>query len=766
MPVTPLGQNQQVEYKYFLCDLLTNRLLVEAPFRSVSYSRTLNDAGTFTGDLPVIAETENLDIYNNTLPGKTALYVVRNGVCVWGGIIWNRTYSLIDKVISISASEFTSYLSHRVVWKTWSSHYSATAVVDGGIATITLSDGIHDFDDGDAIWIDWGPDYIKYTGYFTVVSTSVVNDRTVIVTNAKYYDQSGAEKVMPKFTVGSETPITVEGRQDTYRFTTDLLKELNTDLFDFDFANDLIRPGIDVFNPVESVSRTNNIATIVLSSPHELVDGQKISISDVSTDSNFNDQVAVVASIVDSSSFTYENTGNNVSLTEENDFKSDVVSFSRANNIATHTTSGSHGFSNSDIIFVENVSETFDGYYTVYNTPTPSSFSVVRYGGDIALSYTSPLSQAQITNAIGDGSDVVFTANNEFVVGTAVVVSGISPSGFNGEYYVTARTSGTFTVDSSFAEAYVSGGTAVAEPATVTRRASVTYGTFGEHTTLGDIGIDYTDTPTSSLVYESNPVIRGYELKTVAEILEEYSTKPNGFEYRIDCEYDAAGNSFKKKFKILPLIPETIQTYLATKEKGYAGPIPASIYGADRLIFEHPGNIIEAELQETAEDSATRFFVQGRDSTLSSDASQPYSGASNHRLLNSGWAILDAVETYESDDETTLYKRAQRLLEESLPPTSTFTISVNGSAHPKLGTYSPGDWCSVKLNDNFLDQRAVNSLEQDYGTDSGSLIRKILSYSVSVPDSPSYPEEVSLELVIEPSIPISGITIVSGRAST
>jgi hypothetical protein len=98
-----------------------------------------------------------------------------------------------------------------------------------------------------------------------------------------------------------------------------------------------------------------------------------------------------------------------------------------------------------------------------------------------------------------------------------------------------------------------------------------------------------------------------------------------------------------------------------------------------------------------------------------------------------------------------------------VPPMSTFTVSVNGSANPKLGTYNPGDWCSVKLNDDFVSLRAASYLEQDYGLDNGVLVRKILSYTVSIPDSPSYPEEVELELVTEPAVPISGVTIKDGK---
>jgi hypothetical protein len=372
-----------------------------------------------------------------------------------------------------------------------------------------------------------------------------------------------------------------------------------------------------------------------------------------------------------------------------------VTGFSRAGNLASITTSAEHPFAAGDIVLLENVSQSFDGYRTVYDAPSLTQVRVVDIGGNIGGSFTDP--------------------------------------------------------------------TSVEFPPKITRIASVQYGTFGEHSTLGDIGFDLTRNEGFSSNLQANPIIRGYELKTVAEVLEEYSTKPGGFEYRIDCEYDPSSSTFKKYFTFLPLIPATLTDWLSSKEDGYSGPVPASAYGADELIFEFPGNIVEASFAEDAEDSATRFFVQGKDSRLNSDASQPYSAASNHKLLRQGWPILDATDDLDSDDETVLWKQASRLLEESVPPISTFTISVNGSLYPKVGSYNPGDWCSVKLNDDFASLRANSYLEQDYGTDDGVLVRKIVSFNVSVPDSPTFPEQVELELITEPAIPISGVTILDGK---
>jgi hypothetical protein len=696
MPASTSPANEAVDYRFFVCDLMTNELLAEMPFRNVSFSRSLTEAGTFNGDIAVTPDTYNLSVYENTLPARTALYVVRNNVCVWGGIIWGRTYSLIDKVLSITAAEFTSYLNHRVVWKTWSSSYAATAEVANGTLTATLIGGQYNFTEGEPVYIYWPTDYNKYNGYFEVLTiSSTSDDRSIITAPATFTDALGVERDIPNLSMGEDNAITIETRQDTYQYAQDLLRELNTDLFDFDFANDLIRPGIDLFNEIASVSRSGNVATVVTTKKHELTPGQKIKISDVSVGTGFDNPEAIVKDIISDYSISYVNTGNNVSSTNETDHVKIISSFKRSANIATFETTSAHGLSEGQIILIENVSETFDGYFTVYGTPaSTTAFQVVMYGANIAKSYTD-------------------------------TVASIKP--------------------------------------TLTRRAAMTYSTFGEHSKLGDIGFDLSENDEFSSFKESNPIIRGFELKTVASIFEEYSTKPHGFEYRVDCEYDATTNSFKKHFRFLSILPKSLTDWLADQPNGTSDSVPASAYGADQFIFEYPGNILEAEFEENADEAATRFFVQGKDSELSEGASQPYSAASNHKLLRQGWPILDAVETLDSLDEIVLWKQASRLLSESIPPISTFTISTNGSAYPVVGSYKPGDWCSVKLNDTFVSLRADSYLEQDYGADNGVLVRKIISYSVEVPDTPSYPEKVSLELVTEPSVPISGVLVIDGK---
>jgi hypothetical protein len=92
-----------------------------------------------------------------------------------------------------------------------------------------------------------------------------------------------------------------------------------------------------------------------------------------------------------------------------------------------------------------------------------------------------------------------------------------------------------------------------------------------------------------------------------------------------------------------------------------------------------------------------------------------------------------------------LYDYSEEYLLEARPPEMTFSISVNGSLNPAVGDYLPGDWCSIILDDDFVRMRLANDLEPR----SDVMVRKIVGFKVSVPESPAFPERVDLELISE-----------------
>ncbi|MFJ4918148.1 hypothetical protein [Streptomyces sp. NPDC088726] len=101
-------------YTYLLCDLMTDTVIAELPLADVTYSTELNGIGVLSATIPYTDETAPLDPETATTPGRTAIYVDRDGVIVWGGIIWTRQpNSRVSK--QIQAAEFLSYYQRRYV---------------------------------------------------------------------------------------------------------------------------------------------------------------------------------------------------------------------------------------------------------------------------------------------------------------------------------------------------------------------------------------------------------------------------------------------------------------------------------------------------------------------------------------------------------------------------------------------------------------------------------------------------------------------------
>lgn len=710
------------EYRYFIHDLVTNDFLVEVPFKSVSYSRSLREAGRFQGDIPIIPDTNNLSLYDNTLPGKRALYITRDGVCVWGGIIWSRNYSIKDKILSVQGSEFTSYLYKRVAWRTWSNEFEASIEITSGVGKATLPNDVFAFAAGMPIYLTFGLDSNReYDGYYYVESSPAPTDSVF------YFKKKSGTALQMSDRLDEVSTVSV--RQDTYEYTRDLLEGLKLDFFGFSFSNTEIEPAAEFFQYITKASRSSGVATITLDAAHGLVVGQRVKVTDLDISSGFNGIVAVTS--VDTKSFSYSSVGADVAETVTTPNQHTVLYAERSSTgVVTLTTQDSHLFAVGDLVTINDVNGSIDGLHIITSVPGTNTFQFNTL-------YTTEI--------------------------------GFSPVN-------TVGTNPTATVS-----------------------AAVRFSTYGEFTANSGLDIEYSTQELSPQDPRINAPFRGSELQYVGEILDSYSNVINGFEYRIDASYDGVTKTFKKTFMFLPLIPQALSDYLyALIDQGsifevdyyvqlpqdgnsvndaakvlsngllyvwngvawvYTGGVgvlgtgtsaPVAAYGADQLVFEHPGNILDASMEESAEDAATRFWVQGDDDTGITGASLPYAGETSLTYLANGWPLIDQVEKVDGvSEEDSLYIFARQYLKEAKPPISNFSISINGSARPQVGTFSPGDWCSVIIDDDFVRLRLASSLEPN---SDNILIRKIESFEVNVPDAPSLPEEVTLNMITDGSV--------------
>lgn len=103
------------DYRVLVGDLLTNVLREEIPFSSFSYSHALNRPGQFSGSIglrhPKATRT-------NLAPAKTCVYVERDSVLIWGGILWTADPSQDSVQLSVGGEGDLSYFAHRLIRET------------------------------------------------------------------------------------------------------------------------------------------------------------------------------------------------------------------------------------------------------------------------------------------------------------------------------------------------------------------------------------------------------------------------------------------------------------------------------------------------------------------------------------------------------------------------------------------------------------------------------------------------------------------------
>jgi hypothetical protein len=656
----------EVIYRYFLTDLLSNQVISEVPFKGVSFERANKRAGGFSGTIPFIEATKGIDLYEATMPGRTGLYVMRNNVCVWGGIVWGRSYDVASRNMTVDASEFISYLYHRQIWQTiqYGSEFIAipSFTVVGGVATIN-TEIPHGFSAGDKVKITFTSPIVD--GVHTVTNTPTSTSYQFSTTSAN----------------GSATGIisgACRGLVDNYDFARDLIFRMSTDLGGLGFPNEVIKPAKEIQVSIISKERSGNVVTLRTSADHDVIPGQEIQVVEVG--SNL-DGIFICTEVPNARTIKYELNGPDVAVTALPGIRTLNVSKKQLTNF------------------------------------------------DALLTLESP-HQATV------GDTVIITGIDSYLSGRLDTI-------FNGRFSITGTPSAnSFTFKSGgildVPSEDVRGGVA-------TLGSKVIYGDYGSFTSNADIDIDFYSPPFGTVLsgfYQDTQIIRGFEQKTVGELLESYSNTTNGgFDYRIDCDYDFDTNQFTRTLWLSQeaIINDTTQEIATPQE-----------LGAENLVFIYPGNIINFSIEESAEDAATRFFVVGNIEDLTDDASQPYAGATAKNLLSNpngrSWPLLDQVETLDKvEDEESLYTYALDYLNQSLPPIGTYSISVNGSLAPVVGTYFPGDWCTFTADDEFVMQR----LASDQEPLDDRLYRKINTIKVNVPDSPTFPETVELELITD-----------------
>jgi hypothetical protein len=428
-------------YRYFTADLLTNEILEEIPFRGVSYQRALNGAGSFSGSIPTSEQTNYLNLYSSTTPGNTALYIVRNGICVWGGIIWSRSYDVVQKTLSVNGSEFPSYLYHRKIWKTYSHTLGSTLTVESGVGTVDLDLGFTSGALKSGRTVDLQFFDFRYDGIYTIASSPAPT--------TKQFTLSSLNSVVTLSSASVADNVVTITTVDDHKLRTDDLVTIDSSLASIngpDFK--ITASAVDGKQFSYSLTLANSDTTTITGTgtrtiPDGTYDNVNVSVR-TDTYDYIRDLLSGMASDFVGVDFP------NVYIEPGLSYSLDIVSKTLANGYATITTAQPHNLVTQQAVQIKNVDDNFDGEYRVYSVPSPTTFTFEKTG---TLAQTAVAkSQATITEMVAvDGLTTVTTsAAHGYRIGQTVEVNtqigSLGYAGyFNGMQKITDVTATTFT---------------------------------------------------------------------------------------------------------------------------------------------------------------------------------------------------------------------------------------------------------------------------------------------------------------------------------
>jgi hypothetical protein len=109
-------------YKYFFSTLRDEQVVAEIDLFGTYMDLELNVGGQLNGSFKLDQTGKrNEDILAATIPGRSFVAVERNGICIWSGYVWSRTYQSQAKNVQLFCNSFEHYPTKRLMRKnqTW-----------------------------------------------------------------------------------------------------------------------------------------------------------------------------------------------------------------------------------------------------------------------------------------------------------------------------------------------------------------------------------------------------------------------------------------------------------------------------------------------------------------------------------------------------------------------------------------------------------------------------------------------------------------------
>jgi len=103
-------------YRYIFGSLRTDRVIAEIPLQGTYMDNELNVGGRLDGSFHLdMTGYDNQTLMDATIPGRCFVVCERDGVPVWCGYVWSRTYQSQAKSVQLYAQTFEYYPSHEFI---------------------------------------------------------------------------------------------------------------------------------------------------------------------------------------------------------------------------------------------------------------------------------------------------------------------------------------------------------------------------------------------------------------------------------------------------------------------------------------------------------------------------------------------------------------------------------------------------------------------------------------------------------------------------
>ncbi|MFE2245247.1 hypothetical protein [Streptomyces lavendulae] len=120
-------------------DARTGQIKATLPVTGINYSETLNAEGSASVGIPLnCPEADPLSL----VPGASGLAILRDGVPVWGGIIWTAAADLAGGTLTLNAAGYHSHYKGRALHDGYSRRGDQAALVKDWVNACNADNGI------------------------------------------------------------------------------------------------------------------------------------------------------------------------------------------------------------------------------------------------------------------------------------------------------------------------------------------------------------------------------------------------------------------------------------------------------------------------------------------------------------------------------------------------------------------------------------------------------------------------------------------------